>query len=200
MNRETQIIDLEYQNSGNRSQNSEVISDDDLMKTEVYFYKADDPSLQISGMANVGDDSLTCPFPAGSELCTDWVLHTKNKSYARAIIGPYLATGWRRNTYRPCPFPASELNPVTMKTKCGEWDAQAAIQRERNNRYRLKAGDELLIVAINRASGHTGVMKVATPTSEDGMIDISGDMDLYPPEVKVDVTRQFKIRFGVGIL
>ncbi len=60
---------------------------------------------------------------------------------------------------------------------------------------RIKPGDVLTVVGINRATGHTGVKEVVVPASGGGVgsIDIPVDLELYPAVVEVKVEREYEV-------
>ncbi|MBI2889531.1 MAG: hypothetical protein HYY13_01985 [Nitrospirae bacterium] len=59
-------------------------------------------------------------------------------------------------------------------------------------------GDKLLAVAVDRAGGYVGMQEVTAPSrAETGFLDIPFFMKMYPPDIEVEVEREYKL-FGIS--
>ncbi|TQF15752.1 hypothetical protein FJV41_11785 [Myxococcus llanfairpwllgwyngyllgogerychwyrndrobwllllantysiliogogogochensis] len=135
------------------------IADEDITKTEVHFFRADDLEHPIAQFT-VGVAKEQCEQPQPGQRLAQG-------HYARVRVGP--TAPFKRAIRERC----RELNPAILDDSSAPppinlGDADRAFYEtecrdNRNNFLRLSAGEPLVVVAVNHATGHTGMTRASVP-------------------------------------
>ncbi|MBN1205865.1 MAG: hypothetical protein JXB05_13185 [Myxococcaceae bacterium] len=161
------------------------ISDEDIARTEVHFFRADNLEIPIARYT-VGAPSSGCEQSTPE-------FRVPQGRYSRVRVGP---TGLvKRNIREWCRI----ANPDFLKDPSAPLPADAGVSDEgrdyyerecresRTNFLRLSAGDPLVVVAVNHATGHTGMTRVTVPPIVTSQLNADGkcaqDEELGPLEV-----------------
>ncbi|MCE9670030.1 DUF6531 domain-containing protein [Myxococcus stipitatus] len=136
-----------------------TISNADITRTEVHFFRADDLEHPIAQFT-VGIPYEECePSQPGQRI--------PQGHYARVRVGP--TTPYKRAIRERCRElnPSIDDDPSAAPPPSLEDEDRAYYEREcrdnRENFLRLTAGDPLVVVAVNHATGHTGMTRVQVP-------------------------------------
>ncbi|MCE9670034.1 DUF6531 domain-containing protein [Myxococcus stipitatus] len=136
-----------------------TLSNSDVLRTEVHFFRAGDLEHPIAQFT-VGVPETQCePGEAGQRIAQG--------RYARMRVGPTAPS--KRSIRERC----RELNPAIVQDPSapapdglGDDDRafyEAECRENVNNFLRLAAGDPLVVVAVNHATGFTGMTRVRVP-------------------------------------
>ncbi|RKG72975.1 hypothetical protein D7W79_26860 [Corallococcus exercitus] len=146
------------------------IADVDIPRTEVHFFRADDLERPIAQFT-VGVPDTQCGAPQPGQRFAQG-------RYARVRMGP--TTPFKRVIRERC----RELNPAieqdpgapTPTTLSDEDRAfyEAECRDNRTNFLRLTAGEPLVVVAVNHATGHTGMTRIQVPAISKMQLDANG--------------------------
>ncbi|NRD50691.1 DUF6531 domain-containing protein, partial [Corallococcus exiguus] len=146
------------------------IANTDIPRTEVHFFRADDLQRPIAQFT-VGVPYTECVANGPGQR------HPQGR-YARVRMGP--STPFKRVIRERC----RELNPAIAQdphapTPSGLSDDdrafyESACQDNRTNFLRLSAGESLVVVAVNHATGHTGMTRLQVPPIATQQLDANG--------------------------
>ncbi|WP_415829494.1 RHS repeat-associated core domain-containing protein [Corallococcus exiguus] len=150
------------------------IADVDIPRTEVHFFRADDLERPIAQFT-VGVPDTECEAQQPGK-------RVAQGRYARVRMGP--TTPFKRVIRERC----RELNPAidqdqsapTPTTLNDEDRAfyETECRDNRTNFLRLTAGEPLVVVAVNHATGHTGMTRIQVPAISKLQLDANGRCSL----------------------
>ena len=159
------------------------ISNADIAQTEVHFFRGDDLTRPIAQFTVGAPDGECAPAPLGQR--------DPQGHYARVRMGP--TTPFKRVIRERC----RELNPALVQdpsapapSHLNEADRafyETECRDNHTNFLRLTAGEPLVVVAVNHATGHTGMTRLPVPPiskkvlGEDGRCAL--DDELGPLQV-----------------
>ncbi|NOJ76943.1 RHS repeat-associated core domain-containing protein [Myxococcus xanthus] len=146
------------------------IANADIPKTEVHFFREDDLTRPVAQFT-VGVPDTECSPASQGQM-------NPQGRYSRVRMGP--TTPFKRVIRERC----RELNPALIQ------DPSAPAPRQLNeadrafyetecrdnhtNFLRLKAGEPLVVVAVNHATGHTGMTRLPIPPLSKKQLDEEG--------------------------
>ncbi|WP_158629059.1 RHS repeat-associated core domain-containing protein [Corallococcus sp. AB030] len=146
------------------------IADVDIPRTEVHFFRADDLERPIAQFT-VGVPGTQCDEAQSGQRIAQG-------RYARVRMGP--TTPFKRVIRERC----RELNPAIVQdpgaptpTTLSDEDRafyETECRDNRTNFLRLTAGEPLVVVAVNHATGHTGMTRIQVPAISKMQLDASG--------------------------
>lgn len=146
------------------------IADRDIPRTEVHFFRADDLERPIAQFT-VGVPDTGCEVPQPGQRIAQG-------RYARVRMGP--TTPFKRVIRERC----RELNPTIEQdpsapapTTLNDEDRafyETECRDNRTNFLRLTAGEPLVVVAVNHATGHTGMTRLQVPAISKLQLDANG--------------------------
>ncbi|MBN8466758.1 Ig-like domain-containing protein [Corallococcus exiguus] len=146
------------------------IADVDIPRTEVHFFRADDLERPIAQFT-VGVPGTQCDEAQSAQRIAQG-------RYARVRMGP--TTPFKRVIRERC----RELNPAIVQdpsaptpTTLSDEDRafyETECRDNRTNFLRLTAGEPLVVVAVNHATGHTGMTRIQVPAISKMQLDANG--------------------------
>ncbi|QSQ26146.1 hypothetical protein JY651_14960 [Pyxidicoccus parkwayensis] len=147
-----------------------TISNTDILRTEVHFFRADDLERPIAQFT-VGAPDEKCEQPEPGR-------NVSQGHYARVRVGPTAPS--KRIIRERC----RELNPAILQdpsapapTNLSDGDRafyETECRDNRTNFLRLTAGEPLVVVAVNHATGHTGMTRLNVPPIVKKQVDANG--------------------------
>ncbi|SDF03020.1 RHS repeat-associated core domain-containing protein [Myxococcus virescens] len=159
------------------------IANADISQTEVHFFRGDDLTRPIAQFTVGVPDNECAPAPQGQR--------DPQGRYARVRMGP--TTPFKRvirercrelnpalvyDPSAPAPSHLSEADRAFYETECRD---------NHTNFLRLTAGEPLVVVAVNHATGHTGMTRLPVPPISKKQLDETGrcalDDELGPLKV-----------------
>jgi RHS repeat-associated protein len=142
-----------------------AISPDDVGTTEIHFFRDDNLAEPIARYSLAVPGYAYDPESGGyvSQFC-DGSLNAHAR-YARLRMGP--SERWTKRTRQECQQAEQAGQTGT------DWYNWQCNGQSRINGLRLSAGDRLVIVAVNHATGYAGVSTVTVPpvTQGQGLVD-----------------------------
>ncbi|QDF05351.1 RHS repeat-associated core domain-containing protein [Myxococcus xanthus] len=146
------------------------IANADIPKTEVHFFREDDLTRPVAQFT-VGVPDTECSPASQGQM-------NPQGRYARVRMGP--TTPFKRVIRERC----RELNPALIQDpsapaprQLNEADRafyEAECRDNHTNFLRLKAGEPLVVVAVNHATGHTGMTRLPIPPLSKKQLDEEG--------------------------
>lgn len=146
------------------------IANADIPKTEVHFFREDDLTRPVAQFTVGVPDTECSPVSQGQ-------MNPQGR-YARVRMGP--TTPFKRVIRERC----RELNPALIQDpsapaprQLNEADRafyEAECRDNHTNFLRLKAGEPLVVVAVNHATGHTGMTRLPIPPLSKKQLDEEG--------------------------
>ncbi len=146
------------------------VANADIAQTEVHFFREEDLTRPVAQFT-VGVPEAECsPAPQGQ-------LNPQAR-YARVRMGP--TTPFKRVIRERC----RELNPALIQDPSAPAPSQLSesdrafyeteCRDNHTNFLRLTAGEQLVVVAVNHATGHTGMTRLPVPPLSKKQLDAEG--------------------------
>ncbi|NVI98770.1 hypothetical protein HV824_11645 [Myxococcus sp. AM009] len=159
------------------------IASEDIAQTEVHFFRGEDLTRPIAQFTVGVADAECAPTPQGQ--------HDPQGHYARVRMGP--TTPFKRVIRDRC----RELNPAIVQDPSAPAPSnlsaadrafyETECRDNHSNFLRLAAGEPLVVVAVNHATGHTGMTRLPVPPISKKELDAEGrcaqDDELGPLQV-----------------
>lgn len=159
------------------------IANQDIAQTEVHFFRGDDLTRPIAQFTVGVPDDECAPAPQGQR--------DPQGHYARVRLGP--TTPFKRVIRDRC----RQLNPAIVQDPSAPAPSHlSAAERafydtecrdNHSNFLRLTAGEPLVVVAVNHATGHTGMTRLPVPPISKKQLNEEGrctqDDELGPLQV-----------------
>ncbi|MBE4753628.1 hypothetical protein G4177_36330 [Corallococcus sp. ZKHCc1 1396] len=146
------------------------IANADIPRTEVHFFRADDLERPIAQFT-VGVPYTECAVQQPGK-------RDAQGHYARVRMGP--TAPFKRVIRERCLElnPAIQQDPSAPAPESVEGADRAFYETEcrdnRTNFLRLTAGEPLVVVAVNHATGHTGMTRIQVPAITQQQLDAKG--------------------------